>query len=309
MNEIGEILKEARIEKGYTLDDLQQITKIQKRYLQAIEDGKTEILPGRFYARAFIKQYADIVGLDGEKLLNENTDQTTQEASEEFAESVNVAPTRSTPSKRSGFLSDFSEYLPTILIFLLVAAILLVIYFAWRETDTPGENGNALINEQNTEQVESPVTDESNEEAETADEPDETGDSAANEAENNEDENTDEEETTEEPDEQTTEITNSTGATTTYEISGTHPDEQTLELSATGGDSWVSITVDGSTVEAGLISSGSTLDTTFGSDVSQVDIVIGNAPVTEINLNGTALEYAPEAANTVRQDIVLEFIE
>ena len=48
MNEIGEILKEARIEQGYTLDDLQQTTKIQKRYLQAIEDGNVDILPGRF---------------------------------------------------------------------------------------------------------------------------------------------------------------------------------------------------------------------------------------------------------------------
>ena len=65
--EVGERLKEARQAKGYTLDDLQQITKIQKRYLVAIEEGNLNVLPGNFYARAFIKQYADTVGLNGDQ--------------------------------------------------------------------------------------------------------------------------------------------------------------------------------------------------------------------------------------------------
>ena len=135
MNEIGKILKETRIEKGYTLDDLQQTTKIQKRYLQAIEDGNTDILPGRFYARAFVKQYADIVGLDGEQLLEDHLNESAKDASEEFAENVSVPPSRSTQGKSSGPLSTLQNNLPTILIFLLVAAIFGVIYFAWRKAD------------------------------------------------------------------------------------------------------------------------------------------------------------------------------
>src|SRR5690625_6004319 len=67
--EIGELLKEAREEKGYTLDNIQEKTKIQKRYLVAIEQGDFNALPGKFYARAFIREYAEAVELDPEVVL------------------------------------------------------------------------------------------------------------------------------------------------------------------------------------------------------------------------------------------------
>ena len=70
LTELGAHLKEARLAKGYSLDDLQEITKIQKRYLIGIEEGNYSIMPGSFYVRAFIKQYAEAVGLDPEKLLD-----------------------------------------------------------------------------------------------------------------------------------------------------------------------------------------------------------------------------------------------
>ena len=82
MDEVGKKLREARIDKGYTIDDLQQITKIQKRYLIAIEEGNFDALPGDFYVRAFIKQYAETVGLDGQKLLDQYSDELPQSAYE-----------------------------------------------------------------------------------------------------------------------------------------------------------------------------------------------------------------------------------
>ena len=51
------------------------------------------------------------------------------------------------------------------------------------------------------------------------------------------------------------------------------------------------------------------MSVTFGSDVTQVNLVIGNAPVTEITLNDTEIQYAPEAAGIVRQDVTLQFSE
>jgi cytoskeletal protein RodZ len=55
LTELGKLLKEKREEKGMSLEELQTATKIQKRYLAAIEEGNYDVLPGTFYARAFIK--------------------------------------------------------------------------------------------------------------------------------------------------------------------------------------------------------------------------------------------------------------
>ena len=66
---LGDRLREARTAKGFTLDDLQSITKIQKRYLSGIENEDYSMMPGSFYVRAFIKQYAEAVGLDPDEML------------------------------------------------------------------------------------------------------------------------------------------------------------------------------------------------------------------------------------------------
>ena len=69
MSDLGLLLKKARIQKGITLDELQEITKIRKRYLEAIEEGNYKVLPGNFYVRAFIKSYSEAVGLEPDEVL------------------------------------------------------------------------------------------------------------------------------------------------------------------------------------------------------------------------------------------------
>jgi cytoskeletal protein RodZ len=70
VSELGQVLQRAREEKGITLDDIQRITKIQRRYLEAIERGHFHVLPGHFYARAFVKSYAEAVGLDPNHIMS-----------------------------------------------------------------------------------------------------------------------------------------------------------------------------------------------------------------------------------------------
>jgi cytoskeleton protein RodZ len=56
-------LKKTRLEKKITLLDISSATRINIRFLDAIERGELEVLP-KPYIRSFIKQYAQHVGAD-----------------------------------------------------------------------------------------------------------------------------------------------------------------------------------------------------------------------------------------------------
>jgi hypothetical protein len=62
------MLKKAREAKNLSLADVADSTFISIRYLEAIEAGKTDILP-QAYIRAFIREYAAVVGLDTAEVM------------------------------------------------------------------------------------------------------------------------------------------------------------------------------------------------------------------------------------------------
>jgi cytoskeleton protein RodZ len=68
---IGRLLERRRKERGLTLEEVEQATKIRKRYLTGLERDNYAILPGAVYARGFLKTYANYLGLDGEALTRQ----------------------------------------------------------------------------------------------------------------------------------------------------------------------------------------------------------------------------------------------
>lgn len=69
MRTVGQILKDKREEKLYSLDDIEKNTKIRKELLEALEKDDYEVLPPVTFIQGFIKNYAKFLGLDAEKLL------------------------------------------------------------------------------------------------------------------------------------------------------------------------------------------------------------------------------------------------
>lgn len=135
MDEIGNILYEARIAKHLTLDQAHQQLKIQTSYLAAMEEGHFDMLPTAVHARGYLKNYAKFLELDPQPLLDNYKEQL-----------ANVKPKpRRTVASRASANEDSSFFDPVnmqlnpmrggtnaesvlrlIIIFALLAAIVLV---------------------------------------------------------------------------------------------------------------------------------------------------------------------------------------
>ncbi|MDP3786491.1 MAG: DUF4115 domain-containing protein [Candidatus Omnitrophota bacterium] len=72
MESIGTRLKQAREDKGISLEQAQKDTRIHNKILAALEDDRpAEAISGTVYIKSFIRKYADYLGLDGTSLAEE----------------------------------------------------------------------------------------------------------------------------------------------------------------------------------------------------------------------------------------------
>lgn len=66
---VGSFLREARENAGSTVADIARNLRIRRVYLEAIEDGRFDELPGATYAIGFVRSYAAYLGLDAPVLV------------------------------------------------------------------------------------------------------------------------------------------------------------------------------------------------------------------------------------------------
>jgi len=153
VSELGQLLKRARLERGISLEDLQETTKIRKKYLESIEDGNYKVLPGSFYVRAFIKSYAEAVGLDPNETLRLYRHDIPDASGE--ASSEPIAPPKRTISKRSDKWSRWTTGIMLFSFFLLIVS--LIYYFAYK--DYNGDENRQVTEDQSPRLTEKTATD------------------------------------------------------------------------------------------------------------------------------------------------------
>ncbi|MBL4589037.1 MAG: helix-turn-helix domain-containing protein [Alphaproteobacteria bacterium] len=65
---VGEILREAREQRGLSIEDIEGAIMIKARHVEAIEYDDHDELPGRVYAIGFVKAYSEYMGFDAEQM-------------------------------------------------------------------------------------------------------------------------------------------------------------------------------------------------------------------------------------------------
>jgi cytoskeletal protein RodZ len=296
VTELGNRLKEARLAKGLSLEDLQSITKIQKRYLIGIEEGNYSSMPGNFYVRAFVKQYAEALQLNPDEIFETYKSEIPATHNEDLPEQLSRVKTRKTGTEGSSKIFDI---IPKVLIGVFIIGAAGVLYYF--VVNNVGDKANDTINREDE-----PVKFVRSENLDKADE------TEKEETKDTEEEKKDEQKTVEEtpivetPKQELTAV-QSSGKNSTYDLKNT--DKFVVKLVSTG-QTWVSVkNSSGQSKFQGLLS-------TTGTQSKEVDltgetkavIVIGRAVDTEIYINDQKLEYAVAPADVVQQNITIQFV-
>jgi cytoskeleton protein RodZ len=133
LEQFSEELKQARLEKKVSLMDISAETRINLKYLEAIENGEFHVLP-QTYVRAFLKEYALMINLDPEDIL-QHYDLARRETDTRKSEEP---PPRETPVREDKLIDTLFKRISSLsslqrniaLVIFIVIAIALIIVLA-----------------------------------------------------------------------------------------------------------------------------------------------------------------------------------
>lgn len=298
MSEIGQKLREARIEKGLTLDDVQQTTKIQKRYLSAIEEGDFEALPGNFYVRAFVKQYAQTVGLDSEALLADYEADLPkpQPVETEATEPVTV---KSRQTSKVATNPKLKRLLPQIIVAVIVLAIVAVVYSI--ALGNRGKNRQPIEDLSSSTSVAKDSTDTNKPVVEDSDAAKKAKSESLKKASEKAAKASSEKaakDAAEKAKAFTIKAGTDVGSKQVFDITNWPTDKTSqLQLSSNTTQAWMSVTVDGAMLYQGVLNPKQQQNVTIPATAKLIEIHTGNAPSTGVKINDQGVDLTQGGHN------------
>ncbi|MCX6594995.1 MAG: helix-turn-helix domain-containing protein, partial [Acidobacteria bacterium] len=98
---MGRKLRTAREQQGLSLAEIATRTRIRLSYLEAIEQDRLDQIPGGFFSRSFVRQYAQALGLSSADIDSD-------------LEAVTIPPVETVPVEK--VLRDYRPTKPTLLV-------------------------------------------------------------------------------------------------------------------------------------------------------------------------------------------------
>ncbi len=256
-------------------------------------------MPGSFYVRAFIKQYAEAVGLNAEEILETYKNELPSTPNDQVSQSITNSPSRRKVTK--GPSNKLMEAMPKIIVALFIVVIIVAIWVLWQSRNSSGspEVDNSTPEMEYDTQVK-PIDSEKdkkdNKDAQTGDK---------------QDTNTPEETSADEeqPEDEETKQTISAGtveadgATTSYTLTGTDALKIRIEVS---GPTFIGIRNQQQQElleRTDVYNAGEVVEFDATAE-SYVRIRLGNSTQAKIFINDEPLTYAQQI---VTQNIVINF--
>jgi len=107
IKKIGVVFKTKRKELSLSLKEVENATSIRMKHLQAIEEGKEDDFLSPVYLLGFMRQYANFLGIDGEKILQEYPDIYNKRVKkQEFSYGIGTLEVRNSSGRRGRWLPN-----------------------------------------------------------------------------------------------------------------------------------------------------------------------------------------------------------
>lgn len=107
LKKIGEMFKERRTERNLSLKEIETATSIRMNYLRAIEEGELFNMISPVYAKGFTKQYAQFLGLDGNRILKEQAPNWKEGVKHQFDYGLGTLEVRPTAGQGMKWFPNF----------------------------------------------------------------------------------------------------------------------------------------------------------------------------------------------------------
>ncbi|WP_308124267.1 helix-turn-helix domain-containing protein [Priestia aryabhattai] len=318
LTELGQRLRQERESKGLSLEDLQKLTKIQKRYLLGIEEGNYEVMPGKFYVRAFIKQYCEAIGLDTDAIFEEYKSDIPSTQTEDMPQQLSRVRSRKEIPQHTKGVSKAYDYLPTVLVVAGVVVVGIIIWVIAQNIVSDKNKEQANQEAPNSEVQQSNTQEETNETTAKDDNSKSEDEQSAADKKEQEKEKAEKEKAAKEKAEkekaekekkdsgkQEYKEVQKTGRSATYALSGT--DAFNLEVTSTQADTWLDVkNGKGNAFFSSILKKGETKEFDLTKE-TEARVNIGYSPGVELKVNGKAVDLPFDSSKQVRQVVTIQY--